>query len=240
MFAIQAGIGATNDLLDVAADRRTKPWKPLPIGSVTPATARMIALAAFPTGILLAASVSLGAAFVGAVGAAIGLAYDLRLRGTVASWLPFALGIPLVPVFAWLGAIGSLPAAVVVAAVIAVPSGAAISIANALPDVERDLLAETRSVATQLGLASAARLDAVLQAIVGGSALLAMVAMGGARVPPPAWAGILLAASALAVGVALSHGGRVESRQRGWEVQAVATGLLAASWFGGIVGAGRL
>jgi len=240
MFAIQAGIGATNDLLDVAADRRTKPWKPLSSGTATPATARMIALAAFPTGVFLAASVSLGAAFVGAVGAAIGLAYDLRLRGTVASWLPFALGIPLVPVFAWLGATGSLPAAVVVAAVIAVPSGAAIAIANALPDVERDLLAETRSVATELGLASAARLDAVLQAIVGGSALLAMVAMGGGRVPVPAWAGLLLAALALAVGVALSHGGRVEWRQRGWEVQAVATGLLAASWFGGIVGAGRL
>ena len=95
-------------------------------------------------------------------------------------------------------------------------------------------------MATELGLSAAARPDAVLQAIVAGAALLAMVVMGGPRVSVPAWAGLLLAAMALAVGVALSRGRRVEWRQRSWEVQAVATGLLAASWFGGIVGAGRL
>ena len=31
-------------------------------------------------------------------------------KGTAWSWLPFALGIPLLPVFGWLGAAGSLPA----------------------------------------------------------------------------------------------------------------------------------
>ena len=45
--------------------------------------------------------VSRGRAILG-----VGLLYDLRLRGTALSWFPFAVGIPLLPVYAWLGATG--------------------------------------------------------------------------------------------------------------------------------------
>ena len=69
---------------------------------------------------------------------AIGLAYDLRLKGTAWSWLPFAIGIPILPVFGWVGATGSLPPAFVVLVPAAVAAGAALAIGNALVDVERD------------------------------------------------------------------------------------------------------
>jgi hypothetical protein len=58
----------------------------------------------------------------------------------------------------------------------------------------------------------------------------------------PAWAGVGLAGSVvlLAIGVVLGAGESVTWRQRGWEVQAVGLGLLAAAWTGGLASAGRL
>ena len=37
---------------------------------------------------------------------AIGYGYDLVAKGTAWSWLPFAVGIPILPVYGWLGAAG--------------------------------------------------------------------------------------------------------------------------------------
>ena len=51
---------------------------------------------------------------------AIGYGYDLAFKGTAWSWLPFAVGIPLLPVFGWLGATGGLPASFAVLLPVAV------------------------------------------------------------------------------------------------------------------------
>ncbi len=45
-------------------------------------------------------------------GTATGYAYDLRLKATAWAWLPFAVGLPLLPVYAWVGATGRVPGAV--------------------------------------------------------------------------------------------------------------------------------
>ena len=61
----------------------------------------------------------------------VGVAYDLWAKGTPWSWLPFAVGIPLLPVYGWVGATGSPPGFFAVLVPMAVLAGAALAIANA-------------------------------------------------------------------------------------------------------------
>jgi 4-hydroxybenzoate polyprenyltransferase len=246
MLAIQVGIGAANDVADAVQDAAAKPTKPIPAGLVSPGPARAIVAAGLATGLLLAASVSPGALALAAAGVATGLAYDLWLKGTALAWLPFAVGIPLLLLFAWWGARQALPPALILAASLAVPAGAALAIANALPDAERDARAGVKSVATILGLRRASLVVASLQGLVGTAAVLsylALAAADGSSAPAGVrLAGVGLAASLvlLAIGVALGGGDSVAGRQRGWEVQAIGLGVLAAAWTGGLASAGRL
>jgi 4-hydroxybenzoate polyprenyltransferase len=246
MLAIQVGIGAANDVADAAQDAVVKPAKPIAAGRVAPIEARAVAAAGLAVGLLLAASISPGALALAAAGSATGLAYDVWLKGTPMAWLPFAVGIPLLLLFAWWGARQALPSALTLAASLAVPAGAALAIANALPDAERDARSGVKSVATILGPRRASRVVAGLQALVGAAAVVSYLALAGAdgsSAPASvALAGVGLAASLVlvAIGVVLGAGDSVARRQRGWELQAVGLGVLAAAWTGGLVSAGRL
>ncbi len=243
MLAIQVAIGATNDVADADRDAAAKPGKPIPAGLVGSGLARFVAVSGLAIGLALAATVSAGAVALAAAGASAGVAYDLRLKGTVLAWLPFAVGIPLLPLFAWWGVRQELPPALLVAAALAVPAGAALAIANALPDLERDGGSGVRSVATILGRRRAGRAVTALQLVVGGGAIGSYLVLIGSRpVGPVVPAGPLLAGAIilLVVGVFLGSGDSVTSRQRGWEVQAVALGILAAAWLGGLASAGLL
>jgi 4-hydroxybenzoate polyprenyltransferase len=256
MLAIQVGIGAINDVADADRDAAVKPGKPIPAGQVGSGLARSVAVSALAFGLGLAATVSPGPAALAAAGAAAGLAYDLRLKGTVLAWLPFAVGIPLLPLFAWFGARQELPPALVVAAALAIPAGAALAIANALPDLERDGRSGVRSAATILGRRRAGRVVAGLQLVVGGAALASYLVLAAWRPISPAGPGAVLPAEAgavvpaglalaggialLAIGVMLGLDESVDRRQRGWEAQAVALGVVAAAWLSGLASAGRL
>jgi 4-hydroxybenzoate polyprenyltransferase len=255
MFAIQVGIGAANDVTDAARDAVVKPAKPIAAGLIAPDVARSVAVAALGIGLLLAASLSPGALALAAAGATTGLAYDLRLKGTALAWLPFAVGIPLLVLFAWWGARQELSPAILVAAGLAVPAGAALAIANALPDAERDARTGVRTMATSMGLSRASRTVAGLQALVGSAAVVSYLVLAGeigptisapsgpvAGLAAAGWAGVALAGSVvlLAIGVFLGAAQSVSWRQRGWEVQAVGLGLMAAAWTGGLASAGRL
>lgn len=119
MLLLQFAIGATNDLADAPADRRAAPAKPIPAGLVTPRAARLVALAAGPVGLLLVATGGPASLVVAAAGLAVGLLHDRRLKGTAWSWLPYALGIPLLVTFGWAGAGLPLPGLLVLLAPLA-------------------------------------------------------------------------------------------------------------------------
>jgi 4-hydroxybenzoate polyprenyltransferase len=89
-------------------------------------------------GLGISATFGVAVLAVAALGLAIGYAYDLVAKGTAWSWLPFALGIPLVPVYGWLAGAGELPPLTGLLAAAAILAGAALAIANAAVDVERD------------------------------------------------------------------------------------------------------
>lgn len=231
MLAIQFGIGAANDLTDAARDAVAKPAKPIPAGLVAPRMARLVAGGALLAGLAMAASVALGVLGLALLGAAAGLAYDLRLKGTPVSWLPFTLGIPLLPLFAWLGASGALPGFILVAAALAVPGGAGLALANELPDLERDASTGLATASGLLGRRRAWAVGALLQAVVAAGAVLSFAALGGR---PEIWPVLAAAVALLGGGVALGSGSTVWRRQRAWELQAIALGLLAAGWLGGV------
>jgi 4-hydroxybenzoate polyprenyltransferase len=240
MLLLQCSIGATNDLADAPADAGAKPSKPIPAGIVPARAAVVVAAVCAALGLALAASVSAGTLAIGAIGLGLGYAYDLGLKGTAFGWVPFAAGIPLLPLFAWAGATGGAPEAIVVLAVLAVPAGAALAVANALPDLERDAASGVRTPATTLGRSRAWRIEAALQAVVVVAALVSLLAIGGRAPDIRAFAVIGWSIIGLGAGVLLSGRESVSARQRGWELQAIAIGGLAAGWVGAMAAAGRL
>lgn len=227
MFCLQAGIGAANDLLDADTDAGLKPGKPIPGGLVGPLGAERAMAIALALGLGLSALSGPAVFFVAVVGTAIGLAYDLRLKGTAWSWLPFALGIPLLPVFGWLGGSGgSIPAPVLVLVVVAIPAGSALALANALGDLERDRAAGVSSVAIALGPRRAWRLGVALQGLVVAVALATILGGGHPGVAAAALVGVGL----VAVGLRLGRSDDAWRRERAWEMQAVGQAALAVAW----------
>lgn len=232
MVSLQAAIGALNDLVDAPRDAGLKPGKPIPAGLVSEGMARVVVLVGATLGIGLSLVSGPATTACALLVLVVGGLYDLRFKGTPWSWLPFAAGIPLLPVYAWLGAAGGLPAAFAILVPAAAIAGAALAIANALADVERDRAAETTSVATRLGSPRAWIVHSLLHAGVIGLAVAGLAWLGGGG---PGLLGVVAGGALVAAGVALIAGGSAGRRERGWELEAVGTGLLGASWLAAVV-----
>lgn len=197
VFFGQLTIGWSNDLLDREADKIVgRQDKPMALDEVSPRTvtrAIMIALAA-----CVAFSFSLGwrAGLVHLFAVACGWAYNLWLKGTWASAVPYAL------------AFGSLPCVATLAldeprwpGAWAVGAGALLGIAanltNAVPDLERDSISGFRGLASRLGAYPSVVISAVL--LVGAAAC---IAFGPAGPPSVAgWTGVAVSAVVAAVAV---------------------------------------
>ena len=139
----------------------------------------------------------------------------------------FAVGIPLLPVFGWLGATGDLPIAFLVLIPVAVAAGAALAIANALVDVERDRAAGSGSIALAIGPANAWLIHVGLLVAIGLGAVASVGPLGGSI-----GGGTTVALAAiLPVGAGLAaRGGGVTRRERAWELEAVGVAVLALAW----------
>jgi 4-hydroxybenzoate polyprenyltransferase len=235
MVSLQAAIGALNDLVDAPRDAGLKPGKPIPAGLVAPATARLVVLTGAALGIGLSLASGPATMAVAVLVLVIGGLYDLRFKGTPWSWLPFAAGIPLLPVYAWLGAAGRLPIAFAFLVPAAALAGAALAIANALADVERDRAAGVTSVATSLGPHRAWAVHAALQAAVVGLAVAGLAWLGPSRQSLPGLVGLSLGCLLLGAGLVLAAGPDPRRRERAWELEAVGIGILGAAWLAAVV-----
>ena len=233
MTALQLGIGTVNDLVDAPRDAGRKAGKPIPAGLVSPTGARLLAIGSFIVGTALAASVSRATSLLAPVVIAIGLAYDLRLKGTAWSWLPFAIGIPILPVFGWVGVAGSLPLAFIVLLPAAVAAGAALAIANALVDVERDRDAGISSIAVRLGPTRARRVGVTLLVTIWAAAVGSVIAGAGGV---PALAAVTLAGSIPAIAAIVSRSASPARRERAWQAEAIGLAALAAVWLAAVLG----
>jgi 4-hydroxybenzoate polyprenyltransferase len=234
MTSLQFAIGALNDLID-APREMNRLDKPIPGGLVRPLVARSVVVGGVAAGLWLSALSGAGTVVVALAGLGAGLAYDLRLKGTPWSWLPFAVGIPILPVYGWIGATGMLPALFLALLPAAVLAGTALALSNARADIERDTAAGTRSVATTLGERRAWVVHAVLFTVVVAIALGSLAVRASSAV----WiVGAIAASLVIGIGVGLGWRSDPERRERAWEIEAVGTGLLAAAWLAAMVAAG--
>jgi 4-hydroxybenzoate polyprenyltransferase len=230
MLFLQFAIGAVNDIVDAPADAGRVPPKPIPAGLVTMGEARGIAALSAAMGLVIAPQVGLATLFLGLLVLAVGAAYDLFAKGTPWSWLPFVIGIPILPVYGWLGATGSLPPSFAILIPMAMLAGAGLAVANARADLATDLASGTQSVATRLGAERSWWAGTgLLTAAVG----LGLVGLVGAGVATASWGIVIGGVALVAVGLGLGLG-EGHSRRRAWEVQAVGAAIAAIGWLWGM------
>ena len=227
MTALQASIGALNDLHDAADDAGRKPGKPIPAGLVSVPVARSVAVLGAVAGVGLAAGVDGRLAGLAVVVLLIGYGYDLVAKGTAWSWLPFAVGIPILPVYGWFGGAGGLPAFFTALVPMAALAGGALAIANARADLERDQAAGIVSVATRLGLEGSWRLHAVLWLATAAVALF-WLALRGAE--PLRVVVVVVAAGLIGTAVLWSRRRGPTAREQMWEFEAVGAALALLAW----------
>jgi 4-hydroxybenzoate polyprenyltransferase len=232
MISLQFAIGALNDIVDAPADAGRVPPKPIPSGAVSVTVARAVGLVAAVVGLGLAATIGPQTVAFAAVILAVGAAYDLFAKGTPWSWLPFAVGIPLLPVYGWVGATGSLASFFVVLLPMAVLAGAALAIANARVDLDADRASGTRSVATALGAKRAWWAGTILMAA---ATLIGVLFVGRTGWAWPVVALVVIGTGVVAFGLALGRGEGPDARRRAWEAQAIGAAIAATGWVAGML-----
>lgn len=194
----QLSVGWCNDRVDLVRDRAAgRHDKPLVSGGAGPgavAWAAWLALAACVP-LSLASGPAAGGAHLAGVAAA--WCYNLGLKRTVVSWVPYALAFGLLPAFVSLG----LPARPWPPAW-AMAAGAALGVAahcaNVLPDIEADLAAGVRGLPQRLGPRRARRLTT--GALLAASAFLLLGPPGA--LGPAGWTALVVG-GVLAVAAAL-------------------------------------
>ncbi|MGW1774876.1 UbiA family prenyltransferase [Streptomyces sp. NPDC002104] len=158
----QLSIGWCNDRLDMrrdaAAGRRDKP---LATGEVRPGAVTAAACAALLACVplSLACGAPAGWVHIGCVTAA--WAYNVWLKHTLASWLPYAVAFGLLPGFLTLASLpaGRPPMWFTAAAALL---GTSAHFANALPDIDEDIAAGVLGLPQRLGRRASIALAAML------------------------------------------------------------------------------
>ena len=161
VLAGQVSIGLSNDLLDLARDRAVgRTDKPVALGEVSPAAVGRWAAAAALVGVALPFAISVPAGLAHLVLVASGWAYNLGLKRTAASVLPFVVSFGLLPAVVTLALTPPAPPAAWALGVGGV-FGVAIHFTNVLPDLGDDAATGVSGLPHRLG-----RLRAGLTAFV--------------------------------------------------------------------------
>ncbi len=202
VFAGQLTIGWGNDLVDAARDRQVgRADKPLATGELRRSTVRVCLAVASVACVVLSLLVGWRSALVHVgLGVSSGHLYNLWLKSTPWSWLPYAV------------AFGTLPAVVTLADVphhwpplwmmaTAAAVGVAAHVLNVLPDLAADEATGVRGLPHRLGVGPSRAAAVVLLVAASVAAVL------GPAVAPEAWAwGALALVAGLAFAASVGHG----------------------------------
>jgi len=150
MVCSQFAIGSANDVMDRTLDASAKPWKPLVRGTVGAEGAGRLAAVCCLASLGCAATLGAATLLAMAMGLGCGLAYDLRLKRSIWSWLPYGLAIPTIPVACW-AAMDRLTWRLLPVYPLGLLLGVALHLANTLPDLEDDHAFGIRGLAHLFG-----------------------------------------------------------------------------------------
>ncbi|MGI8880766.1 MAG: UbiA family prenyltransferase [Jatrophihabitans sp.] len=191
VFTGQLSIGWSNDYLDADRDRAVRRSdKPIAAGAVPRGVARTAVVIAVVLTLAFSAALGLRGGGVAVATVLCGWLYNLGLKGTVLSWLPYALAFGGLPAIATLSASPARwPATWAIAA--GALLGVAAHLANVLPDLQDDAATGVRGLPHRLG----ARASAIVVALVllGASAVI-LLGPGGS----PGhwrWSGFIMAST---------------------------------------------
>jgi 4-hydroxybenzoate polyprenyltransferase len=227
MAGIQLAIGAVNDYVDLPLDRHSKPWKPLVSGALRPGAALWLTAGGLVAALVLVAPLGLATAALALLGTGMGMVYNLYLKRTGWSWLPYLIAIPLLPIWVWT-ALRGWEARLLWLYPLGGSMVVALHLADTLPDIRADARHGIRGVAHRLG---ERRARGVCWLCAGLAPLASVTA---------AWAGladlpVVVAAATLAwllIAAAIAY----SLRARRWEwrlhffLLAAATSILGIGW----------
>lgn len=195
LLAGQLSIGWLNDYLDAPRDRTVgRRDKPVAAGLVPRGVVGVAALVALVLCVPLSLLSGVAAGLAHLLAVASGWAYNLGVKATAVSVLPYTVSFGLLPAFVVLGLPGHpLPAGWLVAA--AALLGSAAHFANVLPDLADDAATGVRGLPHRLGAGASRAVAAGL--LLAASAVLAVGPSG----PPSAFGLVVLV---LATGILLA------------------------------------
>ncbi len=220
MLPVQLCIGVINDVVDLPADAAGKPHKPLVRKVISRSNATVLGVILGALGLACAATINVATLGFDALALGAGLAYDLGLRTTPLSWVPWWGGMAVLPLEAY-ASVGSIPSRLLALIPLSGLVALGLHLANALPDIESDRIAGRHSLPVIVG--------------VGGSRWGGPAALGAAVVLSLALAGPLgqwgwelvggAAILALALLVVV-----VSRSSRPFPILAVGTAVFAVAW----------
>jgi 4-hydroxybenzoate polyprenyltransferase len=151
VFTGQLSIGWSNDYLDAERDRAVqRSDKPVAAGAVEPRLVRTAAVVALILTLALSAVLGGSAGAAALVVVLCGWLYNLGLKATVLSWLPYAIAFGMLPAVATLSVSPPrwpAPWALTAGALL----GVAAHLANVLPDLGDDAATSVRGLPHRLG-----------------------------------------------------------------------------------------
>ncbi len=183
MLGGQLAIGAVNEIADRALDARSKPWKPIPSGLVSVQQAAVLAVAGLVGMALAGSTFGAGPLALLALGTGLGLAYDVWLKPGPWAWAPYALALPLLPVWV-MACLGEVDMRAWLLFPLGVPGTAGVYLAQSAADADTDRAAGLDNIGARLG----PRRTALLATGLVGATILA--ALGAAWLTPVAGASL--------------------------------------------------
>lgn len=192
VFAGQLSVGWLNDLVDAPRDAQVgRVGKPLAAGEIRPPVVRAAFAVSALAAVLLALPSGPAATGIQVVTLVSAWAYDLGVKATAFSVVPFALSFGLLPAFISMGAPGApWPPLWLMGAAAAL--GSAAHFVNVLPDLADDAATGVRGLPHRLG-PNASRLGAAALVLTAS----ALLGFGPDGAPSP----LVLGAMPIAVGV---------------------------------------
>lgn len=190
MLCYQFAIGLANDIIDAEDDAVSKPWKALPRGLVTPRTAGILVMGLVGLGMLVTSGLPIDSWLLGIAGLGCGLIYDVQLKRTPWSWVPFSVAFPLIPVWVFT-AFDTWDALLWWVFPLGAVLGLALHLANQAPDVPKET--HVRGLAHRLGTERAVNLSLGLVGLAGIGAAGVLILDGAGTQAILAAAAVLLA-----------------------------------------------
>jgi 4-hydroxybenzoate polyprenyltransferase len=233
--AMQISIAMINDYCDRRLDAASKPDKPIPRGLVYPREALIAGLFMIVVMVVLLIPLNPLALLVSLLYLALGQAYNLGLKSTPLSGIVFALALPLIPLYAFVGVGRVLPILFWMLPV-GVLLGVALNLANSVTDLEEDAAFGAKTLAVILGVKGSFLACHLL--ILAGAALIALLSLLRI-VPANPWIMIpTLVVTCAAVGVMMLFFGAekpVSTRKVHFYLAASTCIVLAGGWLIGVI-----